>query len=209
LTHDRKTITSLLDVITAAALLGKTASAPLKVNIDWSKTTSTSKPQGAVQLGPGGENEPRHKEIMQALRDLQADFVRYIPWYPAPKLAVAELYPPQGDRTFWDFALLDPPLEEFLKVTAGHTSIINFSTIPQWMFKTDKTVDLLKASFDYSQGSELRVSLKDVGDYYARLVSWYALNSYAAMMVKLRCGWPPRWGRVRKQQRSNVAICRT
>jgi hypothetical protein len=29
--------------------------------------------------------------LLMRLRDLNADFVRYVPWFPYPKLAVAEL----------------------------------------------------------------------------------------------------------------------
>jgi hypothetical protein len=30
--------------------------------------------------------------------------------------------------------------EDFMNATAGHSVILNFSTIPQWMFKTEKPV---------------------------------------------------------------------
>jgi len=31
-------------------------------------------------------------------------------------------------------------MEDLMNATAGHSVIINFSTIPQWMFKTEKPV---------------------------------------------------------------------
>ena len=55
---------------------------------------------------------------------------------------------------------------------------MNFSTIPEWMFKTDKPVsypaDPDAIDWDYEQGKELRdPSMKEVADYWARLASWF------------------------------------
>ncbi len=60
---------------------------------------------------------------------------------------------------------------------------MNFSTIPTWLFKTDKPVtypdDPNKVFWDYTQGTELRDPTgKELGDYYARLVSWYANGGF-------------------------------
>jgi len=38
--------------------------------------------------------------------------------------------------TSWDFSLIDPMTIDFLDATKGHSVILNFSTIPAWMFKT-------------------------------------------------------------------------
>jgi hypothetical protein len=67
---------------------------------------------------------------------------------------------------------------DFLNATEGHSVILNFSTIPAWLFKTPKPVtypeDPDKVTWDYTQGTELRdPSMKELGNYYARLVSWY------------------------------------
>ncbi len=43
-------------------------------------------------------------------------------------------------RTSWDFTLLDPLMEDFMAATKGHSVIINFSTIPQWMWNTAQPV---------------------------------------------------------------------
>ena len=76
------------------------------------------------------------------MHDLGADYVRYVPWLPYPKLGVAEMEPPADGKTSWDFSLIDPMTEDFMNATAGHSVILNFSTIPQWMFKTEKPVNL-------------------------------------------------------------------
>jgi hypothetical protein len=173
-----KAIGRVAVIIIVWAAVGSAQTAPQKVAIEWDKVIAVSKLHGSVQLGPGEAKDPVHDQIMRSLHDLQADFVRYVPWYPAPKSAVAELYPPENGKTSWNFSTIDPPLEEFLRVMDGHSFIMNFSTIPEWMFKTEKPVDPMKATWDYSQGTELRASLKEVGDYYGRLVSWYTQGGF-------------------------------
>jgi len=72
---------------------------------------------------------------------------------------------------------------DFLEATKGHSTILNFSTIPQWMYKTDKPVaypaDPTQVSWDYEQGAELRdPTMKEVAEYYARLLSWYTKGGF-------------------------------
>src|ERR1700743_1195199 len=81
-----------------------------------------------------------HDGSFAALKDLGADYVRYVPWFPYPKLAGAELEPPTATTIFWYFSFLDTLTIDFLDATKGHSVILNFSTIPQWMFKTDNKV---------------------------------------------------------------------
>ncbi len=96
---------------------------------------------------------------------------------------MAELEPPSGGKTSWDFSLIDPMTEDFLEATRGHSVMLNFSTIPQWMFKTDKPVPYPanpeEPIWNYSQGTELRDPTgKELGDYYARLISWYTKGGF-------------------------------
>ena len=109
--------------------------------------------------------------------------MRYVPWLPYPKLGVAELEPPKDGKTSWDFTPIDPMTIDFLEATKGHSVILNFSTIPQWMYKTDKPVaypaDPAQVTWTYEQGTELRdPSMKEVADYFARLVSWYTQGGF-------------------------------
>lgn len=170
----------------AALLLGATALFAAPVKIDWNKVIRESKTSATLQvvvnppLGPGSRI---HDRVYRELRKLGADYVRYVPWLPYPRLAVAELEPPANGKTSWDFSLIDPMTIDFLKATEGHPTIMNFSTIPQWMFKTDKPVpypaDPDQPVWNYQQGTELRdPSMKELGDYYARLVSWYTKGGF-------------------------------
>jgi hypothetical protein len=126
---------------------------------------------------------PIHDGSFAALKQLGADYVRYVPWEPYPKLAVAELEPPTKSTTSWDFSQIDPMTKDFLNATNGHSTVMNFSTIPAWMFKTDKPVkypsDSNQVIWNYTQGTELvDPSGKQLGDYFARLVSWYTKGGF-------------------------------
>ena len=157
-----------------------------KVTVNWDKVVTVSKTTPTLQVvvnPPLRRGSQIHDRVFQALHELGADYVRYVPWLPYPKLGVAELEPPQDGKTSWDFSLIDPMMEDFMNATARHSVIVNFSTIPQWMFKTEKPVpypaDPEQVTWDYEKGTEFRdASLKEVADYYARLVSWYTQGGF-------------------------------
>jgi hypothetical protein len=177
-------VAGLTCVVTAAMLHGQEAS---KLGINWSKTTVVSKSTPTLQVvvnPPLRPGEPLSTGSYKAVKELGADYVRYVPWLPYPKLGVAELEPPTAQKTSWDFTLIDPMTKDFLAATEGHPTVMNFSTIPAWMFKTDKPVtypdDPNKVAWNYTQGNEPRdPSEKEIGDYYARLVSWYVNGGFA------------------------------
>ena len=158
----------------------------VNATINWDKVVAVSKTTPTLQVvvnPPLRRGSKIHDPVFQALHNLGADFVRYVPWLPYPKLGVAELEPPANGKTSWDFSLIDPMTEDFVDTTSGHSVILNFSTIPQWMFKTEKPVpypaDPDQVTWDYEQGTEFRdPSLKEVADYYARLVSWYTQGGF-------------------------------
>jgi hypothetical protein len=132
---------------------------------------------------PLRRGSPIHDRAFEELRKLGADYVRYVPWFPYPRLGIAELGPPAGRKTSWDFSFIDPLTIDFLEATKGHSVMLNFSTIPPWMFKTERPVtypaDPDQPTWDYQQGTELRdPSMKELGDYYARLVAWYTQGGF-------------------------------
>ena len=129
--------------ITAVSIsLAQENNQPAKISAHWDKVIGVSKTTATLQVvvnPPLRRGTAIHDNVFRTLHDLQADYVRYVPWLPYPKLAVAELEPPTADKTSWDFSLIDPMTIDFLEATKGHSVILNFSTIPQWMFKTTPT----------------------------------------------------------------------
>ena len=68
---------------------------PVKVNWDHSIMTVKSTPTLQVVVNPMLRRGSKiHDQAFDAVKQLQADYVRYVPWLPYPKLAVAELEPP-------------------------------------------------------------------------------------------------------------------
>jgi Glycosyl hydrolases family 39 len=157
-----------------------------KVAVDWNKIQLVSKTTPTLQVvvnPPLRRGSPIHGRIFSELQHLGADYVRYVPWLPYPKLGVAELDPPANGRTSWDFSLIDPMTEDFINATKGHSVILNFSTTPAWLWATPKAVqyptDPNQVDWHYTQGAQLRdPSGKELGDYYARLVSWYVNGGF-------------------------------
>ncbi|MHB1935526.1 MAG: GH39 family glycosyl hydrolase [Acidobacteriaceae bacterium] len=170
----------------AMACLAQAAAASAKVTVDWDKTilVSRSTPTFQVVVNPMlDRGSSIHDAAFGAIRQLGAEEVRYVPWLPYPRLAVAELQPPTPTGTSWNFDLIDPMMEDFMTATSGHSTIVNFSTIPAWLFKTPQPItypkDPNQAFWDYTQGSELAdPSGKALGDYYARLVGWYTRGGF-------------------------------
>jgi hypothetical protein len=175
--------TVLLGVYAAGAQSPQKAD---EVTVDWAKTIIVSKSTPTLQVVVNPQllrGAKLHDSSFAALHMLGADYVRYVPWLPYPRQAVAELSAPADGKTSWDFSHIDPTLDDFMKATEGHSVILNFSTIPAWMFKTDKPVtfpdDPNQVFWNYTQGTELRdPSMKEVSDYFARLLSWYTKGGF-------------------------------
>jgi hypothetical protein len=174
----------------AAALIASVAIAnaqqTAKVTIHWDKTTVVSKSSPTLQVvvnPPLKHGDPLNIGAYKAVKELGADYVRYVPWLPYPRLGVAELEPPTPQKTSWDFSVIDPMTKDFFAATEGHPTVMNFSTIPVWLFKTEKPVaypaDPYQVVWNYQQGHDLvDPSGKQLGDYYARLVSWYVNGGF-------------------------------
>ncbi|MGN6267556.1 MAG: glycosyl hydrolase family 39 [Ginsengibacter sp.] len=184
--------TSLLQTCAVVLLLLSCQCLTAQNTVDWGKTISESKTTPTLQVVVNPmllRNSPIHQGSFNALKNLKADYVRFVPWFPYPHMAVAELKPPTKTETFWDFGHIDPIVEDFMNATNGHSVVMNFSTIPVWMFKTEKPViipsDPNQVFWPYNEGKELRdSSFKELTDYYVRLLSWYTKGGFTDELGK-------------------------
>src|SRR5512136_2334779 len=90
--------------------------------IDWNKVVREMKTTPTLQVvvnPPLRRGSPIHDRAFEELRKLGAEYVRYVPWLPYPRLGVAELEPPADGKTSWDFSLIDPLTVDFLEATKG------------------------------------------------------------------------------------------
>ena len=88
----------------AAALLAPCllAQSTGKVQVDWSKIQEVSRTTPTLQLvvnPPLRRGSKIHDTVYENLKALGADYVRYVPWLPYPKLGVAEFEPPADGKT--------------------------------------------------------------------------------------------------------------
>ncbi len=159
---------------------------PARIEFNWAHVIQESRTSVSVEVcvePPMRRAKPIHDQLFQALRQLGTDYVRLSPWYPYPRLAVLELEPPHDGKTSWDFSLLDPVVADFMEATSGHSVDMNISTIPEWMFNSDKPVlypiDPDEIAWNYEQGTQLRdASMKEVADYWARVAGWYTHGGF-------------------------------
>ena len=181
-----------LTLLFVAVTAGAQMQAPDTVTVRWDQTQMVSKTTLTLQVvvnPPLRRGTAMHDSIFSALKALGCDYVRYVPWLPYPRLGVAELQPPTHEKTSWDFSVIDPMTLDFLNATKGHSVILNFSTIPTWMYKTDQPVtypdDPYAVFWNYTQGNVPRdTTYNEIANYYARLYSWYAKGGFTDELGK-------------------------
>ncbi|HXB92900.1 MAG TPA: hypothetical protein VNU72_11440 [Puia sp.] len=177
----------------ATAVLLLTAAAQPGVEVEWDKPILVSKSTPTLQVvvnPPLVRGASIHDASFTALNRLGAEYVRFVPWLPYPRLGVAELQPPTATTTSWDFTHIDPITVDFLEATKGHPVILNFSTVPAWMYRTDKPVTYPanpeEVVWNYTQGSDLvDTTGGQMAGYYARLYSWYTKGGFTDELGKV------------------------
>jgi hypothetical protein len=154
---------------------------PVRVTVEWHKVVRVSSTYPSIlyiATPKSARGSPLREPMLRAINELGADYVRYSPCNDYPHLTIAELQPPGKHSTSWDFSNVDPMTKDAINAIGGHPFIMNFSTIPEWMFKTPKPVAYPanpdRLFFNYEQGRELRdPTYREVAEYFARVVSWY------------------------------------
>jgi hypothetical protein len=103
---------------------------PVRVSVEWERVERISQTTATLQVvvnPPLRRGSAIHAAAFRALRDLLVDLVRFVPWLPYPRLAVAELEPPRDGAAAWDFSLIDPLVSDFYDAMAGRPVVLNFS----------------------------------------------------------------------------------
>lgn len=162
------------------------------LSVDWNTIIATSKTTVTLQVVENPmvrPSSPIHKKVFEALKNLNADYVRYVPWFPYPKMAVAELKAPTKTETFWDFTYLDSTMEAIMNATSGHSTVINFSTTPSWLWNISYNMPYPENAYQvfwaYNDGNQLRdTTMKQVAGYYERLFSWYTKGGFTDELGK-------------------------
>src|ERR1043166_8727169 len=103
--------------LTSFLICGKLSAQKDSLVIDWNKITGISKTTATLQVVENPKvrpSSPIHANTFRALKELGADYVRYVPWFPYPKMAVAELKPPTKETAYWDFTYLDSTMNALM-----------------------------------------------------------------------------------------------
>ena len=185
-------IVKICCIALSLAIYGKALAQEKTVAINWDRTQQVSKTTPTLQVVYNPmlrENSPIYKGTFEALKNLEASYVRYVPWFPYPKAAVVELKAPTKTETFWDFSYSDPAMEALMKAQGDRSVVINFSTTPAWMWKAAKPVEVDdnpdQVNWNYNHGTELTdPSGKEVSAYFARLISWYTKGGFTDELGK-------------------------
>src|ERR1017187_7737517 len=165
----------------------------VQINVHWDQVIRVSKTAPTIDLGAGPmvwRGSPIHDKVFANLKELGADDVRYTGGgYVYAYYGVVEMAPPTATTTSWNFSTVDSLTEDAMNALKGHPFVVNFSSIPAWMFKQAEPVRYPTAAsticWDCSRGKELRdPSYREVADYFARVVSWHVKGGFTDELGK-------------------------
>ena len=96
------------------------------------------------------------------------------------RLAVQVVCSPAENTTYWDFSYLDPLVADFMQGVGERSPVLNFCTIPSWMFdQSGQPVHHAPDSpvgtdWGYETGTRLLdPTCQQVGEWFGRLAAWY------------------------------------
>jgi hypothetical protein len=146
------------------------------VAIDWGAVTAVSKVHGTTQIGTVGPG-PLHDEILRELTAFDAQYPRWQIWGGGardPMLGDAEPLPPAHGASHWDFGSIDDSFAQFVQAVKGHEYVVNLPVIPDWMYAPDAAIakDPRGPIARVFTRRRLLAGPRQVGAYYARIVSW-------------------------------------
>ena len=193
----------------ALSLLSVSRVAEIQVAVDWdapptrvASTAATVEVDVMPFLGRTREGGP-FDAYAAALQNLGAEFVRFSPWFPYPRVVVPELRPPDctptKPATNWNSTLFDQIVSDFMLAVCGPGASLNFScshsvaqqlsTMPSWIYKGAYPLPAgtvpqdpwqYKGFSAYSVGIELvDESCEPMAAYVARVVAHYTRGGHS------------------------------
>ncbi len=188
----REVCSAIFLALFMAAGWGRGADAPVKVEVKWDQVTRELKTKPNILFGAApaeARGAPLHDALFQRVKELAADDNRYATGGPYPHYGIVERKAPTATETFWDFSSIDPVTEDMFKAVGDHPLVVNFTNIPNWMFKRSEPVvyptDPNERFWDYTEPGELLdPSGKQAAEYFARIVSWYVKGGFTDELGK-------------------------
>lgn len=177
----------------------------IKVTIDWTNIIGSTSTAATIEvdvmpfLSRVHEGGP-FDSYFEALSNLDAYFVRFAPWYPYPKVVVAELEESDcaHNKTSWNTTLFDNVMRDFYTAVCGPDAAKGvckksvaqqLSTMPAWMYIDGADINEFPADpWQFPSGkfnsyvktrsggtaNQLRdPTCKEMARYVARLIGWY------------------------------------
>lgn len=188
-----KSITSIVrsSAVAVVLLLLALATTPVRSSsstyrIDWGETPSgTTSASATVEVVTNPLLDPEeesHSEITSKiwtlLEELDADFVRYLAWFPYPHYSVAK------DVSGWHTGKMSSMFERFVTATEGrgHDTVLNFAAQPGIFFDLESAHNLSEEAYEpvwtYANGNLLEGKIDSLAEYY-NMIWKFAKNGWA------------------------------
>lgn len=139
-----------------------------------------------------GQPNPIYEAAWASLVALEPEHARFQPWFPFPRKAVAELFPPDDTGTHWDFSNFLPQLLAFVNATfdRGRAINLNVAAHPCWLFadwrgrplncSPPASADTL--DFDYGKKGQRSHLVDRTGtklvEYFTRVFSYLSVGEF-------------------------------
>lgn len=159
------------------------AGADVSLTVHWGTSVAQASASATVEVVASPLLAPATSAVADALwaalAALDADYARYLAWFPYPRYAVGELT--QGT---WSTQLLAPMLARFLDATSSrrHPAVVAFAAQPAWCFTPAPPpvpADPNVPAWEYANGAPVATLTESLEAYYA--VLWRALTQNATV----------------------------
>jgi len=182
------------------------------VNVDWNTVVKRTATAATIEVDVMpflGRTEfgGSFNAYYEAMANLGAEYVRYAPWYPNPRVVVPELTPHICTKTQrssnWNSTMFDGIMRDFMAAVCGPDAVRGecklsvvqqLSTMPSWMYVGGYCQDAAESCLPlagqgawnttnpfnaYARGGALvDPSCGEMARYMARLVGWYTSGGF-------------------------------